>query len=160
MSTCDRIFRIHWKIWVGVTIFVGIFSAVYEHYGRGIRSKPMIFAFMIPLLFGAAPAFFLARKPSAERITYESGIRMGINLFCSGVATLTMGSIATGVVEIFGTTNRLLKYYIIVGGILLIIGAITGSIAYSYAVSDFEAEDEEERIRELTNPDTMDEDYW
>ena len=85
---------------------------------------------------------------------------MGINLFCSGVATLTMGSIATGVVEIFGTTNRLLKYYIIVGGILLIIGAITGSIAYSYAVSDFEAEDEEERIRELTDPDTMDEDYW
>ena len=60
---------------------------------------------------------------------------MGINLFCSGVATLTMGSIATGVVEIFGTTNRLLKYYIIVGGILLIIGAITGSIAYLMVLS-------------------------
>ena len=60
-----------------------------------------------------------------------------------------------------GTTFFIGMCTVIIGAFFgTIIGAITGSIAYSYAVSDFEAEDEEERIRELTDPDTMDEDYW
>lgn len=141
---CDKVFRRHWKIWAGVTVFVGIFSAVYEHYGRGIYSKPMIYAFSIPMLFGFLPALVLSRKEEAKVVPYANGVRLGINLFCAGVAALLMGSIATGVVEIYGTTNRLLKYYTIIGGILLIVGAITGSIAYSYGISDAQAKEEED----------------
>ena len=54
------VFRRHWKIFLGVTAFVGLFSAIYDHYGRGVHSDPMIFAFLYPLLLGFLPALALS----------------------------------------------------------------------------------------------------
>lgn len=118
------VFRRHWKIFLGVTAFVGLFSAIYDHYGRGVHSDPMIFAFLYPLLLGFLPALALSLIRGTKKAEYASAVRVGVNLYVSGVATLTMGSLATGVVEIFGTTNRLLKFYWIVGWPLLVLGAI------------------------------------
>lgn len=124
MSMSSDVFRRHWKIFLGVTAFVGLFSAIYDHYGRGVHSDPMIFAFLYPLLLGFLPALALSLIRGTKKAEYASAVRVGVNLYVSGVATLTMGSLATGVVEIFGTTNRLLKFYWIVGWPLLVIGAI------------------------------------
>ena len=121
---CADVFRRHWKIFLGVTAFVGLFSAIYDHYGRGVHSDPMIFAFQYPLVLGVLPALVLSLIRAMRRVEYASAVRFGVNMYVSGVATLTMGSLATGVVEIYGTTNRLLKYYWIVGWPLLGIGAI------------------------------------
>ena len=122
------VFRRHWKIFLGVTIFVGIFAFVYEQYAHGVRSKPMMFAFVYPLVMGVLPALILSLIKGLRKVPYASLVRAGVNLFVSGVATLTMGSVATGVVDIYGTTNRLLKYYSIVGWPLVGIGALLALI--------------------------------
>lgn len=124
----NDVFRRHWKIFLGVTIFVAVFAFVYEQFAHGVRSKPMIYAFLYPLLMGVLPAFVLSKIRSLRQVPYASLVRAGVNLFVSGVATLTMGSVATGVVEIYGTTNRFLKYYSIVGWPLFGIGALLAII--------------------------------
>lgn len=40
-----------------------------------------------------------------------------------GIAVWTMGCFVKGILEIYGTTNRLLSVYWIVGGVSLLIGA-------------------------------------
>lgn len=142
MSTCDRVFRIHWKIFLGVTVFVGIFSAVYEHYAHGVRSKPMIFAFLYPLLMGMIPIIALAYLQSMKKVQYAGLLRAGINLFYSGIATLTLGSISSGVVEIYGTTNHLIKYFYIAGCPLLLSGLVLTAIALVRDVNRANREDE------------------
>lgn len=130
------VFRRHWKIFLGVTAFVGLFSAIYDHYGRGVHSDPMIFAFLYPLLLGFLPALALSLIRGTKKAEYASAVRVGVNLYVSGVATLTMGSLATGVVEIFGTTNRLLKFYWIVGWPLLAAGFLVTMFALAKGYND------------------------
>ena len=130
------VFRRHWKIFLGVTIFTGVFALVYEQFAHGVRSKPMIFAFLYPLLLGVVPALILSLIKALNRVPYASAVRAGVNLFVSGIATLTLGSVATGVVEIYGTTNRLLKFYSIVGWPLLGIGAMIAMIALAKGCND------------------------
>lgn len=58
-------------------------------------------------------------------ICYVQGDILGLaarNLYHSGIATLTVGSIVQGVLEIYGTTNALAGYYWIAGGALLLAG--------------------------------------
>jgi len=54
--------------------------------------------------------------------------RLTLNLYNAGIATLTVGSIMKGVMEIYGTTNDILQIYWIVGfgfvGIGLLLYAI------------------------------------
>lgn len=155
MYTCAKAFRLQWKIFLGTTIFVGIFSAVYEHYAHGIRSKPMIFAFLYPLVLGLIPIVAIAYISVMKKIAYKGGIRLGVNLYYAGIATLTFGSIARGVVEIYGTTNHLMKYYTIVGCPLLGVGFLLIIIFLVKAVNDTaraeETEDgDESDIAEIT----------
>ena len=60
---------------------------------------------------------------------YAGGIRAGVNLLYSGIASLTVGSIVTGVVEIYGTTYYLLVVYSCVGVILTVLGTLVTIIA-------------------------------
>ena len=47
-------------IYVCVSIFCALFGGVYEYFSHGVRSNYMIFAFMVPLLAGAAPNLLAA----------------------------------------------------------------------------------------------------
>ena len=49
-------------------------------------------------------------------------------LYSSGVAALTAGSVFQGVLEIYGTTNRLSAVYWILGALLLFAGVILYAI--------------------------------
>ena len=100
-------------VWLIVTIFVAFFGAVYEHFSFGVYSMYMLYAFAPPLLLGALPSLICAL--SSVRLPG----RASMNLCASAIATLTVGSIFTGVVEIYGTTNRLSGVYVIAGGVLL-----------------------------------------
>ena len=42
-------------IQLAVTVFVAFAGAVYEHFGRGVYSYYMIYAFAFPLLMGVVP---------------------------------------------------------------------------------------------------------
>ncbi len=98
-------------------ILTALFGAVYERFSHEVYSYFMLYAFLIPLLGGALPylASSVARVP--RRAT---GIVRAMH-HC-GIATLTIGSIVRGILDIYGTTNRLINAYWI-AGLLLLAGA-------------------------------------
>lgn len=111
---------------LGITALVGIFSAVYEHFGHGVYSNYMIYAFLFPLLLLALPRFVLLllenRRRGRERPLEEGGAVW--TLWNAGAATLTLGSLFRGILEIYGTQSPLEKPYFLLGALLLVLGAL------------------------------------
>ena len=104
-------------VFLGVTIFTALFGAVYELFGHGVFSYFMLYAFAFPLILGVVPyVCCLIRKVTRFH-------RPAIRFWNAGIITLTVGSLFQGVLEIYGTTNRLAVVYQIVG-ILLLLGGI------------------------------------
>lgn len=97
-------------IYLLISLFCVLFGAIYEHYSHQVYSGYMIYAFVFPLAGGALP-FMALSLGSGRRLPG----RLPINLYNAGIATLTVGSIMTGVLEIYGTTNDLLQIYWLVG---------------------------------------------
>ena len=92
-------------------------GGVYESFSHGVRSNYMIFAFLIPLLAGAVPNLLAALAGNKKRADRGSAAAAGLQL--AGVATLTAGSLLNGALEIYGTTNRLMTAYPVMGLALL-----------------------------------------
>lgn len=130
MYTCDRVFKRHWIIFLAVSVFVAIFGIVYEWFGHGILSMSMALAFLYPFFLGFLPTLALSFSELMTDILYQKGIRFGCNLFYSGIATLTVGSIAMGVVEIYGTTNRFMIVYTVTGIVMLFVGMCVACVAF------------------------------
>ncbi len=105
-------------VYLTAALLCSIFGAVYEFFSFGVYSFFMIFCFMPPLTLGCVPFFFifLSGKNMMSRLSY--------NFYNSGVAALTVGFIMKGVIEIYGTTNRLLYVYFIGGAALMITGVV------------------------------------
>lgn len=103
--------------YVIITILCALFGAIYELFSHEVYSYFMIYAFATPLVLGTLP--YLCLAISKKNIFPNSISR---NLHHSGVATLTVGSIIKGVLDIYGTTNHLCAYYWIIGVILVTIG--------------------------------------
>lgn len=102
---------------MGVTIFCALFGAVYEIFSHGVYSFGMIYAFAFPLLLGVVPFTIMAmlRRRAPESIL--------TGVYHAGVACLTVGSIMSGVLEIYGTTNRLLFIYYLAGAAMVLLSA-------------------------------------
>lgn len=107
-----------------IALFCAVFGAVYEVFSHDVYSFFMIYAFGFPLVGGTLPFWLLAREKNA---TYPGTVAR--NLYHSGIATLTVGSIVRGVLDIYGTTNVLSGYYFNVGWILTIIGVVLFAFA-------------------------------
>lgn len=90
--------------------FTALFGAVYEHFSFGVWSFWMVYAFA-PFLLGA---IWLLILPTRKRLPGD----LFLGLLEPGLVMLTLGSILAGVVEIYGTENRLLPVLPIAGGIL------------------------------------------
>ncbi|MCR5826550.1 MAG: hypothetical protein K6G54_08275 [Oscillospiraceae bacterium] len=95
-----------------------IFGAVYERFSHEVYSYYMIYAFAIPLIPGALAQLALALHAKAL-----PG-RVSLWLWNAGIATLSVGCLLRGALDIYGTTNRLLCVYPIVGGVLLAAGLL------------------------------------
>ncbi len=112
-----------------VTLFLVLFSAIYECFSHEVYSYFMLYAFAVPLVGGVLPFFSLAfsdRLPKPHRAA--------LNLYHSGIASLTVGCVFQGVLEIYGTTNSLIKVYWITGFgfltvavILYLVGCMAGN---------------------------------
>ena len=98
-----------------ITLFCLLLGAVYEYFSHGVFSYAMIYAFAFPLLLCVFP-FFLMGTFGVK--VYPAPIILGYH-HCA-VATLTLGSLVYGALEIYGTTNSLVTYYFVVGAALLI----------------------------------------
>ncbi|MBE6881354.1 MAG: hypothetical protein E7490_11065 [Ruminococcaceae bacterium] len=107
-------------IYVLASAFCGLFAFIYELFSHEVWSFAMVFSFAIPLVMGAIPylaiGIFGKNKPLC---------RPALNLHAFGVATLTVGSIFLGVLEIYGTTNSLTVIYLIAGLVFTVFSIIT-----------------------------------
>ena len=98
-------------------LFCALFGAVYELFSHGVYAYGMLYAFAFPLVLGVLPLLLIAmlRAPYPNRF---------VRSVChAGIATLTVGSLVCGALEIYGTTNPLTLVYWIVGGTLYARGA-------------------------------------
>ena len=113
---------------VGATVGVAAFAAIYELFSHQVYSRVLIFAFLIPLFGGVLPYGLL----SGSQRSKKPGI-LAQCLYNSGLATLTAGSIFQGILEIYGTTSHLSIVYWTIGFSL----SILGLIAYVAAANHF-----------------------
>lgn len=87
------------------TAACAIFGGIYENFSHGVYSNYMVYAFMIPLMLSVFPSLLLLLN---AKIEIPETVRI---LWNCAVATLTVGCIFKGVLEIYGTTNRLMIVY-------------------------------------------------
>lgn len=100
------------------------FGAVYELFSYGVYSFYMIYAFAYPLVGGTLPYLLLGVSGSGW---YPGSLCR--SLYHAGLATLTVGSLVKGVLEIYGTTNALIEIYWI-AGVLLIVSAFAAALPF------------------------------
>lgn len=106
-------------IYLLVSLLLALFGAVYELFSHEVYSFYMIYAFAFPLAGETLP--FAAISLFVEKKTPNA---VSQNLYHSGIAALTIGSILQGVLEIYGTTNRWIRLYWLVGIGLTVAGII------------------------------------
>lgn len=109
----------HYISYLAISAFCLIFGIVYHRFSHGVTSPYMGFSFLFPLAGGFLPYFIMSFFPKI--INKKSMCRTVYN---SGIATLTTGSLVTGIVEIYGTSTRYSVIYYIVGIILLAAGVL------------------------------------
>ncbi len=96
-----------------IAVFVALFGAVYEIFSHGVYSFFMLYAFAFPLVLGALPSLLLG----LARRTVPAPAR---GLWRAAIAALTVGSLVSGALEIFGTQNPLTVIYWLLGAALLL----------------------------------------
>ena len=98
------------------TLFCGLFGAVYELFSHGVYSYGMLYAFAFPLVLGVLPMLLITmlHAPYPNRFARSA--------YHAGIAALTVGSLVSGALKIYGTTNPLTLVYWIAGGALIALG--------------------------------------
>lgn len=131
MYTSDKVLKNHMLYNLAGTLFLVLFGAVYEMFSHGVYSFFMIYAFVIPLMFGVVTYIVMLIKGK-----YPG--RLFLNLWNSAIATFSVGSVFQGVLEIYGTTNALVLVYPIAGGVLAILSLISMLIKPRRRVSAYD----------------------
>ena len=118
-------------IYLVSAVFTALFGGVYELFSHGVYANTMVYAFAFPLVLGVLPFFLLSTALCGglreEEEPSGSDAALGLYprplaryLYHCGVLTLTVGSLLSGVLEIYGTSNILLFTYWIAGPLLLL----------------------------------------
>lgn len=99
-----------------ITLACGLFSFIYEQHSHQVYSNYMIYLFAVPLALGAFPQLIFVGLPkldiggSWQRIIHNFSI-----------ATLAIGVLLQGMLEIYGTTSTFVVLYFVVGlGLLMV----------------------------------------
>lgn len=107
------------------SVVIAAASAVYGLFSHGVSSYFMTYAFMIPLLGGAMPHLIAALKKAGREesksamVSQAEPVKGFRDAQLAVIATLTAGSLLKGVLDIYGTTNRLLIAYPVLAVILI-----------------------------------------
>ena len=122
MSTLDISKRIKKTIiiYILITIFTIIFDRVYAIFSHEVSSLNMNLMFLYPLIGGVVVYCFLERLCK----NIKKDIRFLFNIYNAGIATLTIGSLLKGIMDIAGTSSQYIIYYAIVGVLFIIISII------------------------------------
>ena len=125
-------------IYLAASLVIAAAAAVYGLFGHGVYSYWMTYAFMIPLLLGAAP-HLLAAQNTCQECQQEPSLlsssstpltrrprRMQLpnDAQAAVIAALTTGSLLKGALDIYGTSNRLLIAYPVIAALTVIAAVI------------------------------------
>ena len=113
------------RLYVLAAVNAAVFSAVYEHFSFGVYSPFMIFAFAVPLLMGALAFLLMGR---ALKKTGTSVPALVCKFWHAAVATLTVGFLFRGVLDIYGTSSPLASVYWIASAMLAALSLLTLAI--------------------------------
>lgn len=100
-----------------VSLFCALFGAVYERFSHGVYSYGMLYAFAFPLVLGVLPLLLITMLHAPYPNRFVRSVSH------AGIAALTVGSLVSGALEIYGTANPLTLVYWIAGGALAALGA-------------------------------------
>lgn len=107
-----------------ITVFFFIFSRIYEHFSFGETSVYMHYLFGVPLIGGMVLLIFQKMIPNLSRLS--------LNLWNSAVATIAVGVLFRGIVNLSGrsTTLDLPYWYVGIGlaGLALLSMIFTRSV--------------------------------
>jgi len=113
------------RIWyAGAVIMCVVFAFIYEQYSHGVYSGYMMLAFLFPLAGGILLEIIyrITKKYLSGKHIQCRKSRLYTELISGGVIWLTLGSLYSGVLEIYGTTNRLTIVFWMAGTGLCIAG--------------------------------------
>jgi hypothetical protein len=108
------------RIYVFTTLLCIAFNYVYSLFGHGVSSPFMSHAFVFSLVLGAVGFAVFGRLNLSNRVASS--------LYNAGIATLTVGSILRGIIDIAGADTAYPVYYFSVGTVLV----ATGGLVYFY----------------------------
>jgi len=97
------------------TAFIALFGAIYEAFSHGVYSYFMIYAFAIPLIMGVLLYAALLIKRKNPRKSF-------LNIWNTAIATLSIGCVFKGILDIYGTANDLILVYPVAGAVLAAAG--------------------------------------
>ncbi len=100
------------RVYLIAAVGLAFFGGIYELFSHGVYSYAMLYAFGFSLAGGALPALLIGLSEHCSL----PGKRVR-NAWHSAMATWSVGSIVQGVLEIYGTTNRLTTVYWAAGGL-------------------------------------------
>ena len=133
-------------LFLAAGIVCAVFGLIYEMFSHEVYSFYMIYAFLIPLVPGAllnlVIAWLAVRKEKQLRIREAATLKIddaGVffpgrftrHAWNSGLAALTVGFLFKGVLDIYGTTNKLIVVYSAAAAVLIC--AAVFSFLMSYA---------------------------
>ena len=103
--------------------FCIVFAIVYESFSHGVYSMSMILSFLYPLIGGLVLIVLAGAHAENTKLLLKAR-----NFYMAGILTLTIGSIFSGILEIYGTTNKLVWIYTALGIIMAALGVLVFSI--------------------------------
>ena len=104
------------KIYMLTTLFCIVFNYIYSLFGHGVSSPYMSYAFVFSLVLGVLGFTVIGRLNLVNRTAF--------NLYNAGIATLTVGSILRGIIDIAGADTVYPAYYFFVGTIFVVVSGV------------------------------------
>ena len=107
-------------VYLGVSVFCVVFDRIYWIFGHGVESYSMLLMFLYPLLGGFVP--FMLLWLLYKNVEKNPFYRASLNIYHSGIALLTVGSVLDGIVEIAGASSVYIPYFSYFGIAFLLVG--------------------------------------
>lgn len=106
--------------YLGFALLAVLVAKIYGLFGHGVTSPAMTWMFIYPLLCGFAGFTVVGKLP--YRMKSKKKYRLFFNLYNSGIASLTAGSLLQGILEIAGTGSPFVVAFYFAGIIMSLTG--------------------------------------
>ena len=109
-------------LYLGGSLFCGLFAYVYSFFSHGVSSDFMTFSFVLPLIGALTEGALLV-------LGVRTFSRLADNCFHAGIGTGTVGALLQGIFEIAGTDSPYIVTFPVLLGLFLFTAVLCFGIA-------------------------------